>query len=94
MITMPTQHTSAETWIIVGASRGIGLEFVKQLLGAGHRVVAAVRNVAAASRLFELIASMQVAADRCLVEQCDISSDESITVGNPPCPGLEHPSSC
>lgn len=76
---------SAETWIIVGASRGIGLEFVKQLLAAGHHVVAAVRNVSAAPNLFELIASTQGAADRCLVEQCDVSSDESITVGSTPC---------
>lgn len=65
--------------MIVGASRGIGLEFVKQLLEAGHQVVAAVRNTSAAPKLFDLIAS-QKAQDKCIVEQCDISSDESITV--------------
>ncbi|KAI1295930.1 NAD(P)-binding protein [Xylaria venustula] len=68
----------AKTWIIVGASRGIGLELVKQLLEAGHQVVAAVRNVSAAPKLTQLIAS-QKADDKCIVEQCDISSDESIT---------------
>lgn len=68
---------SAETWVIVGASRGIGLELVKQLLEAGHRVVAAVRNVSAAPKLFDLIAA-QNAAGKCIVEQCDVSSEESI----------------
>nr|ODN78203.1 hypothetical protein L203_06125 [Cryptococcus depauperatus CBS 7841] len=68
----------SKTWVIVGASRGIGLEFVKQLLEAGQQVVAAVRNVSAAPKLFDLIAS-QKAEDKCIVEQCDVSSDESIT---------------
>ncbi len=68
-----------KTWVIVGASRGIGLELVKQLLEAGHQVVAAVRNLSAAPKLFELIASQKV-EDRCIVEQCDVSSDESIIV--------------
>ncbi|KAI1336236.1 hypothetical protein F5Y15DRAFT_419022 [Xylariaceae sp. FL0016] len=67
-----------ETWVVVGASRGIGLEFVKQLLEAGHHVIAAVRRVAAASKLFDLIES-QKSGDRCFVKQCDISKDESIT---------------
>ncbi|QLI70664.1 uncharacterized protein G6M90_00g068080 [Metarhizium brunneum] len=65
-------------WVIIGASRGIGLEFVKQLLESGQPVIAAVRNVSAAPKLFDLIAS-QGAQDRCIVEQCDVSSDESIT---------------
>ncbi|KAI0520886.1 NAD(P)-binding protein [Xylaria bambusicola] len=69
---------NTKTWVIVGASQGIGLELVKQLLEAGHHVVAAVRNVAAAPKLFHLIAS-QKAQYRCTVVQCDISSDESIT---------------
>lgn len=29
---------SMKTVVITGASRGIGLEFVKQLVGAGHKV--------------------------------------------------------
>jgi NAD(P)-dependent dehydrogenase (short-subunit alcohol dehydrogenase family) len=67
------------TWVIVGASRGIGLEFVKQLLEAGEQVVAAVRDVSAAPKLLDLIASQNF-QDKCVVEQCDISNDESITV--------------
>ncbi|KAK2030354.1 NAD(P)-binding protein [Colletotrichum zoysiae] len=68
---------SIPTWVVVGASRGIGLEFVKQLLEAGQQVVAAVRNVSAAPMLFELIDSRN-AKDKCTVEQCDIASEESI----------------
>lgn len=71
-----------ETWIIIGASRGIGLEFVKQLLEAGQHVVAAVRNISNAPKLHDLITS-QDASDRCIIEQCDVSSDESITVRSP-----------
>lgn len=69
-------------WVIIGASRGIGLEFVKQLLESGQPVLATVRNVSAAPKLFDLIAS-QGAQDRCIVEQCDVSSDGSITVSPP-----------
>ncbi|KAI0198038.1 NAD(P)-binding protein [Astrocystis sublimbata] len=68
----------AKTWVIVGASRGIGLEFVSQLLQAGHQVIAAVRNVSAAPKLFHLITSRS-AEDKCIVEECDISNDKSIT---------------
>lgn len=74
---------SAETWVIVGASRGIGLELVKQLLQRGYRVIAAVRDVSAAPKLFDLIAS-QNAAGQCLVEQCDVANNDSITVSNQP----------
>ncbi|OHE96029.1 hypothetical protein CORC01_08722 [Colletotrichum orchidophilum] len=66
------------TWVIVGASRGIGLELVKQLLDGGHHVLAAVRNVSAAPKLFELI-DAQNAREKCVVQQCDITSNESIT---------------
>ncbi|KAJ8128805.1 hypothetical protein O1611_g4829 [Lasiodiplodia mahajangana] len=73
----------AKTWVVVGASRGIGLELVKQLLEAGHLVVAAVRNVAAAPKLFDLISSLGEreggGGGGCIVEECDVSSDESIT---------------
>ncbi|KAI0109698.1 NAD(P)-binding protein [Nemania sp. FL0031] len=61
----------AKTWVVVGASRGIGLELVKQLLEAGHLVVAAVRNVSSAPKLLHLI-SLLGAEDKCTVEQCDI----------------------
>ncbi len=33
-----------QTWLIVGATRGIGLEFVTQLLVLGHTVIATARS--------------------------------------------------
>jgi NAD(P)-dependent dehydrogenase (short-subunit alcohol dehydrogenase family) len=36
--------TSKKTWFITGAGRGMGVEFVKAALAAGHRVVATGRN--------------------------------------------------
>ncbi|KAJ5620287.1 hypothetical protein N7510_004271 [Penicillium lagena] len=65
----------SETWVIVGASRGIGLEFTKQLLEGGQKVIAGVRNPSAAKELLELCRS---SPDRCVVEQCDVTSEESI----------------
>jgi len=72
----------AETWLVVGASRGIGLEFVKQLLDRGHNVIAGVRNPSGAKHLSQLISShfSQSKPGRCLVEQCDVTSEDSINV--------------
>lgn len=46
-----------KTWVIVGASRGIGLEFVRQLLIREERVFATVRetNAAHASGLWSQV---------------------------------------
>lgn len=35
------------TWVIIGASRGIGLEFVRQLLAREERIFATVRETTA-----------------------------------------------
>ena len=64
-------------WIIVGASRGIGYEFVRQLLYKGDRVYAVIRNPASASHLWQL-AGAGVA--RCELLECDISDESSIMV--------------
>lgn len=42
------------TVLVIGASRGIGLEFVRQYLGAGDRVIATARDEAGMARLREL----------------------------------------
>ena len=41
-------------YLVSGANRGIGLEFVRQLLGRGERVVAACRHTARATELNRL----------------------------------------
>lgn len=67
------------TWLIVGASRGIGLEFVRQLLARDERILATVREPWAnhASGLWG-----QAGNDhgRCQMYICDILSEESIVV--------------
>lgn len=67
------------TWVIVGASRGIGLEFVRQLLARGERIIATVRETYAghASALWG-----QAGNDhgRCQMYICDILSEASIVV--------------
>lgn len=67
------------TWLIVGASRGIGLEFVRQLLNCNERIIATVREPFAshASGLWG-----QAGSDhgRCQMYVCDILSEESIVV--------------
>ena len=67
------------TWLIVGASRGIGLEFVRQLLQHDQRIIATVREQWAshASGLWG-----QAGSDhgRCQMYICDVLSEESIMV--------------
>ena len=70
---------SPSTWILIGASRGIGLEFVRQLLARGDQIIAAVRNEQTASQLWGLAASQPRPAS-CLIEQCDVTKEESIDV--------------
>ena len=64
-------------WVVVGASRGIGLEWVRQLLARGDRVLATVRDVAKASELWTLAGS---AMGRCQLFVCDVASEASIHV--------------
>jgi len=67
------------TWLILGASRGIGLEFVRQLLTRDERIIATVREpfAAHASQLWG-----QAGSDhgRCQMYTCDILSEQSIEV--------------
>jgi short-subunit dehydrogenase len=67
------------TWLILGASRGIGLEFVRQLLARDDRIIATVREpfAAHASQLWG-----QAGSDhgRCQMYICDILSEQSIEV--------------
>ncbi|KAK4938963.1 hypothetical protein LTR10_020711 [Elasticomyces elasticus] len=69
--------SSPSTWLVVGASRGIGLEFVRQLLDQGDQVIAAVRNPATANQIWQLSAK-QTRPGACLIEQCDVTDEASI----------------
>lgn len=64
-----------KTWIVVGASRGLGHEFVRQLLERGDNVVATVRKPS-----LDHATSLWPNQDRCQVYDCDMLSAESIDV--------------
>jgi NAD(P)-dependent dehydrogenase (short-subunit alcohol dehydrogenase family) len=61
--------------IVTGANRGIGLEFVRQLLERGDEVEAAVRDPAGATALRELGAK---AGGRLRVHACDVGDGERV----------------
>ena len=67
------------TWVIVGATRGIGLEFVRQLLERGDQVFATARSAMRASELWSLAGAAPLGACRLL--ECDVTEDASINVG-------------
>ena len=67
------------TWIVIGASRGIGLELVRQLLEKGNQVIAAVRTPSTANEIWQL-AAKQLRPAACLIEQCDVTKEASIDV--------------
>ena len=69
------------TWLVVGASRGIGLEFVRQLLSRGNQVIAAVRTPSTASKLWQL-SELQTRPASLLIEKCDVTDEDSIEVSN------------
>ena len=71
--------SSSASWIIVGASRGIGLEFVRQLLSRGNTVYAVIRDAAGASHLWQLAGA---GLAKCELLECDISDESSITVAS------------
>ena len=62
------------TWLVTGANRGIGLEYVRQLAAAGESVIAAARNPAEAAELVELAA----ANDQIRLEALDLEDRASV----------------
>lgn len=66
------------TVAITGAGRGIGLELARQHAAAGDRVIALVRNPAAAAELAELAAASE---GRVSVHPMDVADDASVRAG-------------
>lgn len=63
------------TYVITGASRGLGLEFVRQISSQGHTVYALARNPEASKGLQSLIDGKNVFAVK-----LDANSEKSIKV--------------
>ncbi|HWJ72240.1 MAG TPA: SDR family oxidoreductase [Kaistia sp.] len=61
-----------KTWLITGASSGLGLEMAQQLLGQGHKVVAVIRSAEALTKL------AQDYRDRLDIVQLDLAKPENI----------------
>ncbi|RKP15376.1 NAD-P-binding protein [Piptocephalis cylindrospora] len=69
--------SSTATYLITGASRGLGLEFVRQLLDGGATVIATCRSPSKASQLTELRRSGPGIKNLSIV-QLDVTNDDSI----------------
>ena len=65
------------TYVITGASRGLGAEFVRQLSSQGHTVIACARNPDASKELLGLVNNKTVYA-----VALDTVNPESIKVSN------------
>lgn len=66
------------TILITGTNRGIGLEFTKQCLARGDRVIATCRNIEAADGLKQLLTSHDELSTRLEIRQLDVSSLDSM----------------
>lgn len=65
-------NTQSKVWYITGASKGLGLNLVKQLLAAGIKVAATSRNLA------ELTAAVNDTSDNFLPLTVDITNELSV----------------
>src|SRR3954469_3372086 len=64
--------TSNKTWLITGAGRGMGVDFAKAALAAGHNVVATGRNP-------DAVAQAVGDSDDLLVVKLDVTRTEDAT---------------
>ena len=62
--------------LITGANRGLGLEFTRQYLDSGHRVIATSRNPSQAESLQGLKSN---GGERLSIHSLDVSNEECIT---------------
>lgn len=74
-----TPEPNRKTWLVVGASRGIGFEFVRQLNEQDERIYATVRKPEAVNASSPW---SEIGRDdgRCQVLECDVLSEASINV--------------
>lgn len=63
------------TYLITGSSRSLGLGYTRELLKAGHRVVAAVRNPDKADQLSPL--EQEFGKDKLYLLKCDVTDSSS-----------------
>ncbi|RMY11420.1 hypothetical protein D0867_08084 [Hortaea werneckii] len=66
-----------KTWLVVGASRGIGHEFVRQLLIRGEKVYATVRNPTGEHKS-SFWTGYEEVDPPCTVLSCDVLSEQSL----------------
>ena len=64
-----------KNYLVTGANRGLGLEFTKQILGVGHNVYAACRNITDIDELKLLSEEHQ---EKLIVVKLDINNHDSI----------------
>lgn len=72
---MASDDGGAKTWLIVGASRGIGHEFAEQLLARGDRVIATIRGNTS---------SFWPDRNNITVLNCDVAVDKVVNVLDTP----------
>jgi NAD(P)-dependent dehydrogenase (short-subunit alcohol dehydrogenase family) len=65
-----------QTWLVIGASRGIGLEFCTQLLAAGHRVIGTARAARGSSQLWTLTGTPN--GKNLTILECDVTDEGSV----------------
>lgn len=68
---------AAKTYLIIGASRGIGLEFCRQLLAANQRVIATARKATGSSQLWALTGTPN--GTNLSILECDVVQEESVS---------------
>ena len=69
-----TRTTDSQTWLVTGASRGLGLDLTRQLLERGERVAATTRS---AARLDEALTDCDVT--NLLPLELDLSNEDDVT---------------
>lgn len=75
---LPATYDRPRTYLIIGASRGIGLEFAKQLLQQQYQVIAVVRDPSTASLLWQVTGNLMSRPGSCIIEQCDVADKAQI----------------